>query len=314
MKTEHLKALIPSADVREYMQQTGGTLTDEQKAVLLVHGGLPLEETCAMLRELLDKAAERELRGKISAYLEQVDRNLRLFRENEKRDHIYLLKTVDEELSYAERQIPTGYFYDWETAVSYGKRTGLPFTVEKHPVCGGRDDKKRPDEEYQDCVAALCGFGKEGELYWTDSNAEETDEMLSDRGQPLEDLFTEVPNPFEKGDIVRLAGEEKYGIVDTSQKAWQEKLQKIRARRQDRQEVLQDWSDVEIRVEFLNQDGTFSHSHVNPIDLERYRPEEDWQSADPMDQLLLQASLVHRGEGSLDELYYFTIQYRNSME
>ena len=69
-----------------------------------------------------------------------------------------------------------------------------------------------------------------------------------------------------------------------------------------------------IRVEFLNEDGTFSHAHINPICLERYQPEEDWQKGSSMDKLLLYASLVHKGEGSLDELYFFTMEYRISKE
>lgn len=75
-----------------------------------------------------------------------------------------------------------------------------------------------------------------------------------------------------------------------------------------------DFTDVLIRVEFLKTDGTLDYDHVNPIDLERYYPEKDWQCYSPMDKLLLCASEVLRGEGSLDELYFRTIDYRKARE
>lgn len=126
----------------------------------------------------------------------------------------------------------------------------------------------------------------------------------------LESAYIEVPNPFERGDMVRFIGTEDYGIVETSQKEWKEDYARYHSDEWKQTGIDRDFSDVQIRVAFLGDDGTFGHSHVNPICLERYQPQEDWIDGNPMDKLLLCASDLYRGKGSLDELYCFAAEYR----
>lgn len=52
---EELEILIPSDYMRKYIIETGWTFTDEQKAVLLVYGGLPLKEQHSRLQVLQKK-------------------------------------------------------------------------------------------------------------------------------------------------------------------------------------------------------------------------------------------------------------------
>lgn len=67
---------------------------------------------------------------------------------------------------------------------------------------------------------------------------------------------------------------------------------------------------------FLNSNGSFCHGHIVPLYLERYQPE--WEDSDTektvRDKLLLEASRRYKGDGSLDELWYFTMDYRGVME
>lgn len=73
-----------------------------------------------------------------------------------------------------------------------------------------------------------------------------------------------MPNPFEKGDIVRFAGTEDYGIVFESQKDWKEYLDKYKSDEWRKKGITLDFSDAQIVVEFLGDDGTFGHGHINP--------------------------------------------------
>jgi len=210
MESKHidiLAAMVPSETVRRYILETGWTFTDMQRAALLYHNDLLLEQKCSCLRDLQAKTEDEGLRKQLSEYLNQEGPF------NEERD---------------------GYF-------TY--------------------------------------------------------------------IFYEVPNPFERGDIVRLVDTEEYGVVETSQRQWQEDLSRYQSDEWKQTGLGPDYSDVQIRVGILNNDGTFNHAHINPIDLERYQPLDS-----PMDKLLLCASDLYRGEGFLDELHFFTMGYRKDRE
>ncbi len=210
MKSEHidiLAAMVPSETVRRYILETGWTFTDMERAALLHHSDLSLEQKCSCLRDLQTKTEDERLRKQLSEYL--------------------------------SREVP---------------------------------------------------FNEERDGYFTY-------------------IFYEVPNPFERGDIVRLVDTEEYGVVETSQRQWQEALARYQSDEWRQARLKPDYSDVQIRVGILKNDGTFGHAHINPIDLEQYQPFDS-----PVDKLLLCASDLYRGKGSLDELYFFTMGYRKDRE
>ncbi len=52
-----------------------------------------------------------------------------------------------------------------------------------------------------------------------------------------------------------------------------------------------DCSDVQFRVEWLGNDGSFYHEHVNPLYLDYHKPQEDSDY-----EALMEASLLVRGD------------------
>ena len=222
------------------------------------------------------------------------DLNFQAFKENTDKACIYILTGKEEDIS-CSGILPTEYFFDLNLAYGCGRETNLPFMIEKYLVdAPGIGSQRNP-------VATFLEFNKAGEaVYFYDGEPEDFYD------------FIEVPNPFERGDIVRFVGTEDYGIVDTSQEWWKRELVKYK----NSERHWKDWnfSDVQIRVEFLCEDGTFRHEHINPLRLERYQPEEDRDKCSTMDKLLLQASHICRGEGSLEMLYLSTMDYRRSKE
>lgn len=313
MDIEELKAMIPSETVQRYVLETGYTFTDMQKAALLYHSDLVLREQYCRLRALRDTTADKGLRGQLTEYLNREEQAIQTFKENGDKHCIYILKVREDGGFRDGEYIACGYFFDWEVACEYGKKESAPFQIEKYLVNGV--------STYEDgtCIHTSIAdfhFNKKGEASSFSSREIPDDNEQTDWYECFENMFYEAPNPFEIGDIVRLVGTEEYGIVEVSQKQWKETLERYKQRRK----FPPDDSDVQVRVIFLTEDGTFGHSHINPVDLERYQPEQEPQ--DPVerarDQLLGIASLLYRKDdsgsviGSLEDLYISTMQYRSA--
>lgn len=135
MDIEELNAMIPSETVRNYILETGWVFTDKEKAALLFHNNLPLQEQYSYLRDLSAKTADKELREQITEYLDCKEQGFQAFKENENKNHIYVLRVkAEEENQYYQIQ-PEGYFFDWKLAYECGKKKGQPFQLQKCVVC-----------------------------------------------------------------------------------------------------------------------------------------------------------------------------------
>ena len=128
--------------------------------------------------------------------------------------------------------------------------------------------------------------------------------------------YVSVPHPFRKGDIVAAfgfasvfapkihEGEYSLGIMRSfeSDTDWQNWDEKTKTRLMD----FTDFSDVSTTVEFLKDDGTFSHDHPNPIQLEFASDIPDALTKDSLRTKHLETSAeLLKGDGSL-ELYEMT--------
>ena len=75
-----------------------------------------------------------------------------------------------------------------------------------------------------------------------------------------------IPNPYEKGDRVRFAGDKgKVGIVDVSQEDWRRHVEKAL-----KPGAIEDYSDASITIRYQ-----YTHDHINPIYLEKVCEERD---------------------------------------
>lgn len=300
MDREELDLLVPSETVRNYVMETGWAFTDKEKAALLFRShcrdGLLLEGYHSRLRNLRDRTADEGLREEIAVYLERGEQAVQRFRENSGRDSVYALKTRDgEESEYYQ----TGYFFDWETAYAQGKKHDAPFRIEKY-LAG----ESHP-------TADFC-FDRNGEAaaFWS--------REIPDAGEDNRHFtrtYLEIPNPFEAGDIVRIRPSGCYGIVETSQKDWKERVERYRERLQQGDTAI-DASDTIISVAvFEEEEGTFDFTDgVTPLDLERYSPQpqgKDWTDGS-LDVVLLCAGDVYRGRGYLSTVFYYIEKYKRS--
>ena len=111
-----------------------------------------------------------------------------------------------------------------------------------------------------------------------------------------ENDYVTIPHPFRSGDLVYVIGDEKLAGVFCSckdDKDFDDWDKKERGKLKD----CVDWSDSGgTRVEFLYQDGSFSHEHPSAYDLEYARlPDE---KDNPYNNALQIASELIRGTNS----------------
>lgn len=308
MKKEELEVLISSKTVRDYVMETGWTFTDFQKASLLCHRGLSLKDEYSYLKNLGEHTTDHTLREQIMKYLGEMDKGFRAFRENIGRRYIYVLKVREEGGFRDGEYLDSGYFSDWETALGYGRKECAPFEIEKYLVDDMTVSEDGPCSRHPD---AWLRFNRDGEAVclW------DRKEMSGSDNKRFDVAIIEIPNPFERGDIVkykRSDGQEFSGIVEGEREEWESRLAWHLERVKDG-DTSPDFSDLFISVAFLCEDGTFAFSDsIIPLDLERYEPKEaDWENGSA-DTLLLCARNIYCAKGYLSSLFEVLAKYRRS--
>lgn len=307
MKKEDLEILIPSKTVREYVLETGWEFTDFQKAALLCHRGLLLKDEYLYLRALGERTTDHVLQKQITEYLGEIEKGFQAFRENSGRRCIYVLKVREEGGPWDGEYLDEGCFFDWETAYEYGKKEDAPFEIEKFLVDDMPVSEDGPCSHYAD---AGIRFDKEGEAVCFWSN-----EMDKFDNKRFDNAIIEIPNPFQRGDIVKCKGTDGrdfFGIIEGEREEWEERLARHLERVKEGDTCI-DFSDLIISVAFLCEDGTFAFSDSTiPLELERYQPEEeDWTNGS-LDTLLVCARDIYCGKGYLSTLFEVLERYRKS--
>lgn len=308
MDREELELLIPSETVREHVLETGWTFTDFQKAALLCHRGLLVKDEYLHLKELGERTSDYDLQKQITEYLGRMEQGFLNFRENSDRRCIYVLKVREDGGFWDGEYLVCGYFYDWEKALEYGKKEKKSFEVEKYLV---DEVKVFKDGTCSHNSIAEIRFDRDGEVTCF-YNREGSIDFDNKR---FEDAIIEIPNPFERGDIVKCKGadgQEFFGIIEGEREDWLKRL----AWHLDivkNGDTCVDFTDLFISVAFLGEDGTFSFSDSTlPIDLERYQPQnEDWENGS-LDTLLVCARNIYCGEGYLSTFFEVLERYRQS--
>lgn len=314
--SELLAKLIPSETVRESL---GSWMpTDFELAVIIANTALPLEEKEGYLKVLAEDSDDEALCGQIHSFIRHRQRAFELIAKSDGA-YVYVLKDTEDWY---------GLFQDFREAKEVGLGLRKPHSIEKHPL--GRTGQlqamgalnpfmagQAPGEEpLIRCLGSVYCMGsirynKEGQAvdWWLPTEAEEAltpgQKVRWDYDPALfPNAFVELPNPFEIGDVVRIAarGEraEQYGVVLTSQEQWQSFFRKVKAGR------YADYSDATLVVEFLADDqGNFVHSHVSPLEL------EEAGSEDPAARYYLLAGRnLILGKGTLEDFCRMGRQYQ----
>lgn len=299
-----------SGDVRQYMERKNLKFTDFEMAAIVYHSGLTVPEKQERLEKIAEAAEDETVREQISERLAMEREEMKAFCENAE-GYVYVLEIRE----YPDESYIYGYFATADLAYIQGRKQGFAFEIEKYRIIGSdaaetgrargywnpyvfeREDMAELVEEFEDegIPVAVFRYNEEGVLEWFSSretggsDEEEMERLFS----PLrfENAFLSTPNPFERGDIVRLLPDGGRGIVETSQEEWREFLEKVNG--EGRMGV--DFSDAGITVEFVRE-GRISHGHVNPIFLEKDEPRREESDY----KLITAASDLLKGRGSLE--------------
>ena len=316
-----------SGDVRAYMEQNHLEFTDFEKAALIFHADLPVLKEQELLEKLADGTEDASLREQILDRLTVERQDMEAFRKNTS-GYVYAVEVRDKK---EHEPYICGYFATAELAYAHGMKQECGFTIQKYRIVGfnGVEAKKLKGymnpylmdaEDIEDCITeCVCGghseaeaqYDRDGTLehFWS-SEVERSDKENIRRSYDhalFKNAFIRVPNPFERGDIVRFARDGKeHGIVATSQTEWKEFLERVESGKAQ----WADFYDASITVDFLQNDGHMMHSHINPVYLEKFEPQKEDADYD----VLLSASSIQQGEGTLDFFLMYLNKYQERLK
>lgn len=299
---------IKSKDVRAHIQRTGLQFSDSQIGTLIFHSGMPYHELHRALKELAEKTTDQELRRQIGERIVYDERCQEIFETND--GSFFFEVCVDggsKDRAYGET---IGHFASGKLALAFMEGKNVPFTVKKYQIVGLREPlvksalRRNPrlcsgklvqERPYEGAPVSEFSYNAHGSLvrYWTDEISDKERSSVDDWGNSrFENRFFPLPNPFELGDIVCMADDpDSLGIVETSQEDWAEWMQGVQKRK-----IPLDYYDSFVRVEFLTEQGTFVHSHIPPINLERVALDQ----TDRRKELLEAGSRILTGQISLE--------------
>lgn len=108
-------------------------------------------------------------------------------------------------------------------------------------------------------------------MEWWSFEFQEEERAVEDWGEHrFEHNFFDLPNPFQRGDIVHVMGKDTVGIAATSQEEYQNFMRRVEER-----ELPLEFLDWVIEVRLLQEDGSCRHRHIPPVYLERTRVDAD---------------------------------------
>ena len=296
-----LAELIPSKDVREYMKQKKRVLTDFEKATLIYnHSSMGLSEKTERLRELMELTADFNLREEIRERLFYDECCLKKFFENDG-SYIYKLQVYDPEGLGACEQ---GLYTDGNIAVACGKKFSGSFGVCKIVLL---NEEKEPEDCREDISASIY-YNTYGELrnYYSLEVEWIAEKSESDNAR-FENAFVDIPHPFRNGDFVKVKNNDRIEgevcIVECFDA-------ESRGRFRNEPSAFCGYEDVSLRVAYVYGLGRFGHEHVNIVDVEYARPDEENLKY----ELLYCAQSLILGRGGLSELQYVCYQYESRLK
>ena len=277
-----MRELIPSKDVREYMEKKGKKLTDFERATLAYnYPGLSIEERLELLKEIMDTTQDQKLLGQIRERIAHHKKCVEKFYEN-KKGMMYVLETYDED---DWRPADWCYFASGELAYASGKKLGECFSIAKYRIF----EKEIDMEEDGHYSVSNLHYDEKGDL-WNCSSDEVAweGELDEDDEERFEDAYVDLPYPFRTGDLVREVGCDEIGVVQSERTDEEYELFRTRAEKMRQEGHFNSYGDASIPVEYPDENGNFGHSHVLIANIEYAVPDEN----DPKREVLEYASLM----------------------
>lgn len=277
--------IIPSKQMKEYLNEIGFTFSDHQKATLIWNSdsdSYSWNEKLNALRELAEQTSDTIVKQQVLERVQYEEKCFDVFHDNSSNRYIYIVSNMEEReeyslksepaISYAKRQAIKNkeeYTVYKQLLLTEAKPSIIKSNIQVNPNIFGELEFSE-EEKYNGGPIANLTINPNGEIaaiYSNELSKEEDDQVSIFKQERFEDKFIPIVFPFEKGDIVKHIPTGEYAVVKTSQEQWKQFLEKVE------QGLYVDYIDTSITVVFLDKEGYWSHDHLNPLDFEIDVPE-----------------------------------------
>lgn len=281
-----------SAFMRNYYREQGITFTDSQQATIIWNSDLPMPEILDALREIASTTTDEMLKEQIRERLAAEAENERIFLEND--GSYFFIFIPDDEDEWGSRYLST-----LDAAIAYGKdHSKETFQIRKESFTDKFDGSAANNDSDKMYVGGQAQYTKGGVLLECACYTEETSINFSHPYQSrFEDAYIPLQNPFELGDIVKIAGDSRPAIVEVSQEDWKRALER---NTNGSREIPPSYDNISLTVEFLDG-GEMYHGHPPILWLEKI---DQWDDKLEWD-VLQEASRLMKGTGSLENFLYY---------
>lgn len=279
--------LIPSKDVRAYLESLDWKFSDYDKATMITNLSIPESDICLELEKLAEITADQKLKRMILRRIRYNEAALEALKRI-KCPCVYLVTHYDEDGMIEE----DGLFASFELAKQFGDSRHVEYTIEKRRIL----DDEQNDADIETNLGYIS-YTDDGKIWYLSSHEAEYDEDDDDEdeyGRSLENHYVVIPHPFQYGDIVRDIRDGTYGVIYTAKGGWKAEDQWFR-------EVNQDYSGSVLNVEMFYEDScAVGHDHIKSIYLEFANLTKD----DEQYEVLQMIQMLMKGEGTLDSFNF----------
>lgn len=292
--------LIPSKDVRAFMQNLGREFTDAEKATIIYNLREDRTKRFDELRKLMEATNDLTLKKEIQ---ERFDYENKMFDSfaTARQDCVYVLCYCDYE-SEDGRMITEEYFSNLEAARKWGLSLEQDYQVDKVRIQTIAECD--PDEDLYERIGS-ANYDENGILTYIQSDEvdeKENPRYNDDECQRFELAYVTIPHPFKHGDVVRNVITGGIGIVYSWNSKWD--WDKFEAYLHECG-LSGDYPDIGMNVEMLHENGDFCHTHPSPLELEYANLTKADREYDVMDA----ASELFKGHGSIEYLQMMIEEY-----
>ncbi|MDD7334634.1 MAG: hypothetical protein SOV61_00270 [Lachnospiraceae bacterium] len=183
---------------------------------------------------------------------------------------------------------PYGFFADFEQARKYAVYVSKKYEgscyIEKQLIFSedtkadvihrlssnlSTDNETEFDMGYEGDENAIAGLFEDGSIKYIYSHELPEEEMwIEERSEArFEYRFIEIPFGMQRGMVVKMVDDGSYGVLAVGEKDWKQYLQEI-----EEGNLHVDYSDIQVMVYQLMENGHWSHQHINPLYLEPESP------------------------------------------
>lgn len=285
-----MKRLPMSDFMWDYYQSHNVSFTDSEQATIIWNSSLPRSEILDALREIASTTTDEVLKEQIRERLAAEAENERIFLENDGR--YFFIFVPDDENEWESR-----YFSTLDAAIAYSKdHSKETFQIRKEIFADKLDGSAANNDSDKMYVGGQAQYTKGGVLLECEHY---TEGISFSHPYPsrFEDAYIPLQNPFELGDIVKMAGDSRPAIVEVNQEDWKRDLER---NTNGSRKIPPNYDNISLTVEFFDG-GEMYHGHLPILCLEKI---DQWDDKLEWD-VLQEASRLMKGTGSLEDFLYY---------